>query len=166
MAFVCTIEATWAQGAGFNWSGESALIAGIGHDDEQPISYSLVVSLEPVPGEVEFKFYLVADNQLTSQDQMFWSGRDTGFIVGHDRARVMKAAMAAAHLLVDHCRPDRFFMITHDSDLPPKALVKSELFCKVFTNVGYRISETFSHHGKVWWQMERVDHADVSDETN
>lgn len=163
MAFVCTTA--WAQGAGFDWSGESALVAGVGYDDEHPIAYSLVVSLDPAPGELEFRFCLVADNQLTSESRMYWSGLDTGFIAGHDRTRILKVAMAAAHLLLDHCRPDRFFMITFDTDLPPKALVKSELLCKVFANVGYRVSETFTIHGKAWWQMERIDHADVPNET-
>jgi hypothetical protein len=163
MAFVCTINSAWAQGAGFDWQGESTLVAGIGYDDEHPISYSLITSLSTCPGALEFVFYVVGDNELTSEVRQFWSGRDTDFILKSDRARILKAAMMAADLLLQHCRPDRFFMITHDTDLPPKALVKSEMFCKVFAAVGYRVSDTFTQHGKAWWDMERVADPDVSE---
>jgi len=161
MAFVCTIDRTWAQGAGFDWEGESTLVAGIGYDDEHPVSYSIVLSLSPSPGEVEFIFYVVADNEQTSQVQYYFSGRETLFIPKDDRQKVLRAALMAARLLVDHCKPDRFFMITVDADMPPKAMVKSEWFCRVFTDAGYRVSDTFFQHGKAWWSLERVAEPDV-----
>lgn len=161
MAFVCTINGTWAQVAGIDWGDESTLVAGIGHDDREPISYSVVVGFQEAPGEVEFVFYLVADNEATSEARQYWGGKETPFIVGQDRQRVMQVAIAATRLLIEHRRPARFFMITYEADLPPKALIKSELLCKVFTSSGYRVSDSYTYHGKVCWTLERGDVADV-----
>ncbi|TAJ30895.1 hypothetical protein [Bosea sp. (in: a-proteobacteria)] len=155
MAFVCTINGQWAQVVGIDWTDESTLIAGIGYDDALPISYSVVVSFAPAAGELEFVFYIAADSEIASEVRQFWCGKETPFIQGEDRKRVLETAANATRALALHCNPRKFFMITYSADLPPRALVKSELLCDVFTGCGYRVSDKFEYHGKVCWSLER-----------
>ncbi|MGW9332696.1 hypothetical protein [Bosea sp. NPDC055594] len=152
---MCTIDGQWAQVVGIEWSDENTLVAGIGYDDVQPISYSVVVSFVPAPGELEFIFYIAADSEIESEVRQYWCGKETPFIQGPNRKSVLEAVANAARALVLRCNPKKFFMITYGADLPQRALVKSELLCNVFTLCGYRVSDTFEYHGKICWTLER-----------
>lgn len=157
MAFVCTIDGKWGEFSGFDWGDESTLVASVGHDDELPVSYSAVVGLSPAAGELEFVFYLVEDNPITSEVRQHWAGREVGKFIPKDaRERILRAFLFAARVLVDHVRPASFFMITFEADLPPKALIKAELMCEVFRQIGYSVTEREPQHGKQWWKMELI----------
>jgi hypothetical protein len=157
MAFVRVIEDEHSQIEVFHKGNAWAVIIDIGYDDVEPLTYSLVVGLEPMGGgAIEYYFQVVEANLQTEHERTYWVGKDTAFIESDDRAIILRALLAATRALLDNARPERVEVVTYESNPPEKALVKHLLIGRVFEDCGYAVHTADPYHGKRVWWMERT----------
>ena len=146
MAFVCTAGDFPPEVI----NGE--LVIPIGYDDQNPLSYSVLMGFSPTGGgESEFYWVIVQTNTAEDTETPFWSGLDTkGIFSQEDRILIRIAVQDAIAVLLGHTKPQRIFCCTHDSDLPQKAL----LIAAIFKMCGYEVLRQQLQLGKHSWWME------------
>jgi hypothetical protein len=137
---------------------ETAVIP-LGYDDTRPLSYALLIGLEPLPGgDVEHFFCIIETDTQTRIETRFWSGADTRDIfAGVDRKIVLEAVRAGTTQLLGALPHPRIFCCTHDAHLPEKALKKHFFIAEVFKICGYEPKEQPVLLGKKSWWMERAE---------
>ena len=157
MAFVCSIASDTYRADTIRNGNAYLSVINVGYDDQENVSYSLVVGLEPLAGgDYEFFFHLVAANGDDGSEHPYWSARDVATFIGReDRARIRAVLLTATHSLVETARPDRVECVTYDENPPDRALVKYFLIAEVFRGCGYAVTSPDPWHGKHIWWMER-----------
>jgi hypothetical protein len=133
------------------------IIVPIGYDDTDDKSYSLFIVLDMEPGgDRNLSFCIVEYDGETDSEYTYWSGRETRFICGDDRALVKAALLCAVEHLLNTVQPARVHMCTIDADSPEKAQVKNFEIVRVFEICGYAVHTADPYHGQQVWWMERV----------
>jgi hypothetical protein len=157
MAFVRVISDEEFQADTFKKGNSWSIVVNIGYDDENDLSYSLVVGLEPMGGgAIEYFFQIIEADGESGGEYIYWSGKDTAaFIPKEDRVVILSAVLTATRALIENAKPSRVEMVSYDPDPPQKALVKHWLIGRVFEQCGYVVKTADPYHGKRVWWMER-----------
>lgn len=159
MSFICNLPDDWSlvrpviRGSGSKWL--STLHVGNNVDDTR--SYSIVMGFEPQPGTDRAEYFFcisVWDNETNAHDRDFWSGQDTLRLFDHAvRSRIKIALGVSLRALLNRYRPHDVMFITHDEDLPPKALIKFAFIIDIYREFGYAARPYDSYKGKSMWEL-------------
>jgi hypothetical protein len=156
MAFVCTFSAAHMSFDVVSEGSATSVFIPIGYDDQADISYFASIGIDVLAGGMsELFFHVVEQSHETGAARTYWCGKDTTFIVGHDRALVLDAICAGAQLLVDVGTPEMIEVTTYDENPPEHALIKHFRVMSVFESNGYTISTFEPYHGKRLWKLKR-----------
>jgi hypothetical protein len=139
----------------------------VGYDDASDKSYSYVIGFAPLPGGVgtELYFVLIETDHAQGVAHEFWSGLDVAkFVSREDRARLLEVVAAGIELLLHRAKPTRVFQVTHDTNLPEKALRKHRLIGDIFATNGYIVTEAEPRLGTRSWWMELASGASRDDQ--
>lgn len=129
----------------------------IGYDDDETTTYSAAVSLSRNPTlEYELSFWVV---ETTGDGDAYElrDGRSTRFLRGSDRKFTLDVIATAAKLCVDRLLPVQIHMLTYESGLPEKALIKYRHIARHIQISGYQVREAESYYGKRLWAFERLE---------
>lgn len=160
MAFSCTFGSATPVEL-FERGSSRAALALVGYDDERDLSYSVLATLDSLPGGGdELAFSLVEYDGETDSEHTYWSGKDIPRSISDgDRKLIFVAAKRAVAELIEKYRPPAVFMCTIDRDMPKKALTKHFEIVALFEMLGYTATPQESYHGeKAWW----LEHAGLS----
>jgi len=163
MAFVCDVAEDVIQGHFQRHGSAYVVVVPIGYDDEEDKSYTLLVTLDILPGvEYEFTYCIVEHDGATNSEYCYWSGADVAKFIGkEDRATILGClASVTAHLL-RAVRPRHVTMCSWDVNLPEKAKRKHFLIARVFEACGYEVHTFDEYHGQSVWCMELREHREV-----
>ncbi|NYZ15957.1 hypothetical protein HL658_25735 [Azospirillum sp. RWY-5-1] len=156
MAFVCTLDGNTRFE--FMQDGPSAVvIVRVGCDHEEGANWFVHVGLDVMAGgDLEYFFRLWRVDAFSGRETAYNSGRETAHAIhGDDRTEVLKAALMATRLLLEHAQPDRVYRVTYDASPPDSALEKHHAISDVFYSCGYRVFRYDEFHGQRMWWMER-----------
>lgn len=154
MAFTCTATPSKSSFETFVRGSARIITQQIGYDDDEGLTYSAVVALEPLPtGVMEYVFFLVAADDDGSETT-YWESRDTtGFINGDDRGDVLEVILHLTKYLVNMEKPRVIFMTTY-GDQEGRALEKYYSVNNVFTECGYNVTDEGRIAGSHAWRAE------------
>jgi len=139
----------------FRRGSDLLVVVNVGYDDEKGAIYSLVLGLSPMAGggALELFFHIVEAFEDGRREEIYWSGKDTHFISKPDRVEILMILVALTAKLLETETPEAVMMITHDGDMPSKAMKKHTLIARVFKEHGYQVRRFDGYHGKVTWKM-------------
>lgn len=140
----------------FNGKSDAVLTVDIGDDGDKRSTYSLWVSLSPmpggIPGEMQFAFWIAAYDWDTAKFYKYWDARDTkGFLIQEHREVVLFLVCQGLGQLCRTRKPRSIFIQTYDADLPPKALIKYERILEAASAAGYVVAQLEPYHGHLAW---------------
>ncbi|TXM64450.1 hypothetical protein FV226_26530 [Methylobacterium sp. WL12] len=163
MAFVCTVSQGAFRVQVFQAGVSGIAIINIGHDDAEPLNYSAAVGLDVLPGGLsELYFHIVEADGATGGEHLFWSGKDTGFIVNpEDREATLVSVLTGLKGLLSMIGPDEFVWFTYDERLPKKALLKFQAIRQTIERCGYAVMSTRASAGRKAWKAMRLPSAAI-----
>lgn len=131
---------------------------GIGFDPYEGAAYTLAASMDTTPGfdGRELTFWIDASYD-DGREECFWSGAETRFLGGLDRAIIREALLIAIRGLIRAVQPDRVVMVAMTPNLPEAAIRKYLAINDIFTQEGYEVTELQPQHGTRSWFMGRTD---------
>lgn len=163
MAFVSTLNDDWTTTATFLnlevGEGEFVITLPIGFDDESNAVLSVLVCLATVPGYGKQRYELVFHIVIAEDDEEDFrsDGLETITVLTckYDRAQVLSAILYATKRLIEEVTPLAVIMVTHELNLPEKALVKYEKIAAVFREAGYKAGRGDPMYGQQIWMMTK-----------
>jgi hypothetical protein len=161
MAFVCTLHTDHllavTQISSEAGQGETIFRIPIGIDDETGLVFSAFVCLATVAGygvtRHELVFYIVEAND---EDEIFrQDGLETRTMISsrRDREQILSVICLATEKLIDQVAPVEVMIMTHEANLPLKALSKYGRIGSVFVGRGYVPAHPDPYHGRHIWMF-------------
>jgi hypothetical protein len=108
MAFVCTITEESYHGDIFRNGDCFSEVVNIGHDPAEGKGYSVVVGIDRTGGG-GYELYFFVVETTDGNEYPYWSGRETVFLKGEDRAKVMAIVTLATRAIIDVARQNVFW---------------------------------------------------------
>jgi hypothetical protein len=126
----------------------------VGFDDIEDRHYSVVVTLDVMPGgDYELSFFLEEFDSTTGGVSQYWRASDVArFIPAKERkvilAVVLRLVTAAVQLLL----PPRIYMCSRGDDPDERAVRKYILIARAIEMCGYRVHMPDRYHDQwIWW---------------
>lgn len=161
MTFVCTVSQGGFRLHVFRAGVSGIVVVNIGHDDTEPLNYSAVVGIEPLPsGSSELFFHIVEADGATGAEHPFYSGKNTKFISDPKaREEILVSILTALKTLFSTFEPDECTWFTIDDNLPQKALLKFRAIRQTVERCGYVVASTRLKDGRRAWRAKRIPDA-------
>lgn len=156
VAFVCTVQLDEVRADFFHKGADTLVNLHIGYDDEKSLNYNLLLGLAPSPLGPEYFFCLLEIDGYNNTEREIWDAREVRrFISKQDKLKVRRLLLESTAQLLNMFPIDCFCMATRDADLLDTALEKYRALCHVFSQAGYKVTESDSYHGRLMWWAER-----------
>ena len=163
MPVVCTVAQGGFRVQVFQAGTSGVAIVSIGYDDTEPLNYSAAVGLDILPGGVsELYLHIVEADGATGHENIFLSGKDTGFIANpKDREVILASILTGLKGLLTMVGPEEFVWFTRDEQLPRKALLKFQAIRQAIERSGYVVTSSRLSLGRKAWKARRVPSAAI-----
>lgn len=161
MAFICTLDPNLplvltaiCSEAG---QGETIIRIPVGIDDESEAVFSIFVCLATLPGygalRHELAFHIIKADD--GYEDFYSDGLETLTTISDRiaRNRILQVICIATDKLIDEVAPVEVEIITHEANLPRKALNKYLAIGNVFVKHGYVPAYPDPFHGRHIWMF-------------
>ncbi|TDQ63602.1 hypothetical protein ATL17_1609 [Maritalea mobilis] len=162
MAFEFTLEkGDFAESASSN--EDNVIILKIGHDIARNVEYSLNCSLSIAIGEnqstLEFVFMIIETKPDGTYVSHMMSGLETKGLLTEpeQRTEVLDAVRFSLQILAENLQPSVINMMTCETNLPRKALMKYDYVFDVLPHLGYDARRGNQQLGTHIWIAKRID---------
>lgn len=156
MAFRCILSEPGCMIDYGKQGEEHTVLAHFGWDEHEEWDAYLHVGLSPlVGGGMELYFFVLRVDRSTGDVVQHYSGLETrSWLHGEDRKGVRALLSQAVGELICKAEPVLVEGMTHEPDLPDKALAKHEDLWSIFSEQGYEVTRCDPYHGRrVWWAV-------------
>ena len=160
MAFVFTLEGDGFFIKSVEKADEALITVDIGYDDEDMVTYKVLVALVPIaarPPSCRELYFQIVESTSGGEINDYKSGLSTkAFLTGSDRVSVLHAISQLACHMVEKFGVEILVINTVETYLPHKALVKYDRICAFICDHGYSGGRVDEYHGQEQWQLVKI----------
>lgn len=131
----------------------------VGFDDVEDRHYSVVVTLDLMPGlDYELSFFLEEFDTTNDSVFQYWRATDVvGFIPPPERKVILAIVLRLVTAAVQQVMPERIYMCSRGDSRSEREEMKYSLIALAIEMCGYRVRKPDRYHDqRIWWMDREV----------